>query len=564
MARGSEDEWSSSAEESEDESEDELATPSERVRGTRRRGGPVSHTRGRGRGSIASTARRPRKAVASPYPLFELDWLRVVLDEAQNVKNHRTKGSEAVCLIGQRAEARWCLSGTPIQNNVMELYALLKFLRTPPFDDLKLFKEKIATPLQSTSQARVNWALKRLRTLQAPLLLRRTKHSELDGKKLIQLPPRHVHLVQFDFDDPAERTFYAGLEDQMRKVIDDGSEAQEGAQKIGHIQALVMLLRLRQACNHPALTMVKRDVDAEAVAPPPQPKAVGSQAESQGKSEEDRNVDEEADMLALALERMSVTKRCDLCNVLLPSDFDGLHCLKCKAQLEQANKKRDWQAPLVMSSKMAKLLETLGKIRDKIPVIPAEKDKSAITEEYKGQQEGFHHGNDTLPVQEARTQQDKTIVFSQFTSFLNLLEPVLQREGFKYVRYDGSMPPALREAALQTIRTDPNVNIILISFRSGSTGLNLTCCNHVVLMDLWWNPQLEEQAFDRAHRLGQQRHVYVYKLAIQGTVEQRLLEVQETKRQLADSALGGQKLKKGEGKTKLSWHELMYLFNMDA
>lgn len=79
-------------------------------------------------------------------------------------------------------------------------------------------------------------------------------------------------------------------------------------------------------------------------------------------------------------------------------------------------------------------------------------------------------------------------------------------------------------------------------------------------MDLWWNPQIEEQAFDRAHRLGQNRPVYIYKLSVKNSVEERLLTIQQKKRDLANSALTGEKYVKG-GKQKLSWQDLLYLFN---
>lgn len=95
---------------------------------------------------------------------------------------------------------------------------------------------------------------------------------------------------------------------------------------------------------------------------------------------------------------------------------------------------------------------------------------------------------------------EKTIVFSQFTSFLDLIEPYFRAEGIAYVRCklrvpsrklttdDGSLAADKRQDVLQKIRTSPSHRVILISFKAGSTGLNLTCCNNVVLMDLWWNP----------------------------------------------------------------------------
>lgn len=90
--------------------------------------------------------------------------------------------------------------------------------------------------------------------------------------------------------------------------------------------------------------------------------------------------------------------------------------------------------------------------------------------------------------------------FFQFTSFLDLIEPSLRKNKFRFVRYDGSMRQEHREDALEAIRSDPAITVILISFKAGSTGLNLTCCNNVILCDLWWNPALEMQAFDRAYR----------------------------------------------------------------
>jgi SNF2 family DNA or RNA helicase len=88
------------------------------------------------------------------------------------------------------------------------------------------------------------------------------------------------------------------------------------------------------------------------------------------------------------------------------------------------------------------------------------------------------------------------------------------------------------------------------------TGLNLTACNNVILVDLWWNPALEDQAFDRAHRLGQTRDVNIYKLTIENTVEERILTLQENKRALATAALGGDRIKN----LKLGLEDLMALF----
>jgi SNF2 family DNA or RNA helicase len=138
-----------------------------------------------------------------------------------------------------------------------------------------------------------------------------------------------------------------------------------------------------------------------------------------------------------------------------------------------------------------------------------------------------------------------------------------------------------REVSLDQIKSNKRIKVILISFKAGSTGkrnhlpirccnlqtdtykthygdpgLNLTACNNVVLVDMWWNPALEDQAFDRAHRLGQTRDVNIYKLTIENTVEERILALQESKRALATAALGGDKIKN----LKLGLDDLMALF----
>jgi len=147
-------------------------------------------------------------------------------------------------------------------------------------------------------------------------------------------------------------------------------------------------------------------------------------------------------------------------------------------------------------------------------------------------------------------------VFSQFTTMLDLIQPFLKDAGISFVRYDGSMSKEKREASLDQIRNNKRIGVILISFKAGSTGLNLTACNNVILVDLWWNPALEDQAFDRAHRLGQTRDVNIYKLTIENTVEARILALQENKRALATAALGGDRIKN----LKLGLEDLMALF----
>lgn len=155
---------------------------------------------------------------------------------------------------------------------------------------------------------------------------------------------------------------------------------------------------------------------------------------------------------------------------------------------------------------------------------------------------------------------DKTIVFSQFTFLLDLLEiPVKYELGIKYCRYDGGMSRVQRDAAAQDFQ-DPTsrTKVMLVSLKAGNAGLNLTAANHVVIMDPFWNPYIEMQAVDRAHRIGQQKPVQVHRLLVKETVEDRIVALQEQKRQFVDAALD-----EGESKQlgRLSLRDLQYLFN---
>jgi SNF2 family DNA or RNA helicase len=130
----------------------------------------------------------------------------------------------------------------------------------------------------------------------------------------------------------------------------------------------------------------------------------------------------------------------------------------------------------------------------------------------------------------------KALVFSQWTSLLDLIEPVLQQIGIPFIRLDGSTRD--RAAVVDTFQGEGGPPVMLISLKAGGTGLNLTAADHVFLCDPWWNPAVEDQAADRAHRIGQERPVMIYRLVASDTVEERILELQQRKRAIGEAALG--------------------------
>lgn len=138
-------------------------------------------------------------------------------------------------------------------------------------------------------------------------------------------------------------------------------------------------------------------------------------------------------------------------------------------------------------------------------------------------------------LQEIVEEGHKALVFSQFVSFLTILKPQLDKVGISYAYLDGKTRD--REEIVQRFQTDTSCKLFLISLKAGGLGLNLTAAEYVFLLDPWWNPAVEAQAIDRTHRIGQTEKVFAYRLIAKDTVEERMLELQKSKRDLADAVI---------------------------
>lgn len=154
----------------------------------------------------------------------------------------------------------------------------------------------------------------------------------------------------------------------------------------------------------------------------------------------------------------------------------------------------------------------------------------------------------------------KILIFSQFTSVLKNIEKRIAAEGISYSYLDGSVTSEKRMAMVKNFNDGKN-SVFLISLKAGGTGLNLTSADVVIHFDPWWNPAVEEQATDRAHRIGQKNVVEVIKVIAKGTIEEKILKLQEDKKKLI-SELMGDELSKGQGFTSLSEEEILELFQM--
>lgn len=153
---------------------------------------------------------------------------------------------------------------------------------------------------------------------------------------------------------------------------------------------------------------------------------------------------------------------------------------------------------------------------------------------------------------EAISEGHKALVFSQWTSFLDLVEPHLTAHQWAFLRIDGSTQN--RQEIVDHFQSKDGPPLLIMSLKAGGVGLNLTAADHVFILDPWWNPAAEDQAADRAHRIGQVNPVMIYKLVAEDTIEEKILELQRVKRSLAEAALDG-----GGGTYEISKNDLLNL-----
>jgi SNF2 family DNA or RNA helicase len=144
----------------------------------------------------------------------------------------------------------------------------------------------------------------------------------------------------------------------------------------------------------------------------------------------------------------------------------------------------------------------------------------------------------------------RALLFSQFTGHLALVRAALDARGIRYEYLDGSTPAADRERRVAAFQAG-GADLFLISLRAGGTGLNLTAADYVVHLDPWWNPAVEDQASDRAHRIGQMRPVTVYRLIMADSIEERILKLHNDKRDLASELLEGAEVTARLGEAEL-------------
>jgi SNF2 family DNA or RNA helicase len=153
----------------------------------------------------------------------------------------------------------------------------------------------------------------------------------------------------------------------------------------------------------------------------------------------------------------------------------------------------------------------------------------------------------------------KILLFSQFTTVLSKIGEVLKKNNIEYLELNGSTPAKKRINIVNEFNSHEDIKIFLISLKAGGTGLNLTSASLVIHFDPWWNPAVEDQATDRAHRIGQKNIVEVIKLIAKGTIEEKIVFMQNEKKELINSIIDSE-LKNSDALNRLSKQQLIEIF----
>ncbi|XP_010473315.1 PREDICTED: helicase-like transcription factor CHR28 isoform X1 [Camelina sativa] len=501
-------------------------------------------------------------------PLAKVSWFRVVLDEAQSIKNYKTQVARACW--GLRAKRRWCLSGTPIQNSIDDLYSYFRFLKYDPYSSYVLFCSTIKNPISRNPVK----GYQKLQAILKTVMLRRTKGSFLDGKPIISLPPKSIELRKVDFT-MEERDFYSKLEAESRSQFREYEEA--GTVKQNYVNILLMLLRLRQACDHPLLVngdysftwessvgLAKKQIFSEASlaicgicndAPEDAVVSVCGHVFCKQCIYERLTGDNNHCPFANCNVRLTISSLSS--KTRLDDPNSGIQDLVTSNHVESLDPCNDEDLPYG-SSKIKAALEIL----QSLPKPQDLTDTNQISQNREDsclpviKSEGMRIDN---PIKVAG---EKAIVFSQWTKMLDLLEASLVSSRIQYRRLDGTMSVAARDKAVQDFNTLPEVTVMIMSLKAASLGLNMVAACHVLMLDLWWNPTTEDQAIDRAHRIGQTRPVTVVRFTVKDTVEDRILALQQKKRMMVASAFGEDE--KGSRQSHLTVEDLSYLFMADS
>ncbi|KAF1813508.1 hypothetical protein P152DRAFT_395449 [Eremomyces bilateralis CBS 781.70] len=485
---------------------------------------------------------RGDEIIKEDSPMHCIKFHRIILDEAHSIKQ-RTTGVAKSCFALQ-GTYKWCLSGTPVQNRIGEFFSLLRFLEVRPFADyfcekcscaqlhwqltedhmcascghsgaehVSVFNQELLNPITGDSATDREEALGKLHMITARVMLRRMKK---DYTASMELPPKEV-LIHNEFFGEIERDFSKSIMTNSTRTFD--RYVSRGVMLNNYANIFGLIMQMRQVANHPDLLLKKH-------------------------AEIGQNVlvcnicDEPAEDPVRSACKHEFCRTC-LKTYVQSSEGAGetvVECPRCHIGLSI-----DWEQPeIVQDEELVKKNSIINRIKMD-DWTSSTKIEMLIYELYK-----LRSKKQTL----------KSIVFSQFTSMLQLVEWRLRRAGFNTVILDGSMSPVQRQRSIDYFMKNPDVEVFLVSLKAGGVALNLTEASRVFIVDPWWNPAAEWQSADRCHRIGQRRPCVITRLCIEDSVESRMVMLQEKKARMISGTINNDKV----AMEKLTPEDLQFLF----
>ncbi|KAF2811441.1 uncharacterized protein BDZ99DRAFT_497204 [Mytilinidion resinicola] len=484
---------------------------------------------------------RGEDIIKESSPLHAITYHRLILDEAHSIKQ-RTTGVAKAC-FALKATYKWCLSGTPVQNRIGEFFSLLRFLEVRPFADyfcrscdceqlhwsldddhmcvacnhggsehVSVFNQELLNPITGDDAELRDEAMDKLHLITSRIMLRRMKN---DNTSSMELPPKEV-VIHNEFFCDIERDFSSSIMTNSARKFD--TYVSQGVMLNNYANIFGLIMQMRQVANHPDLLLKKHAIGGQNVlicniCDEPAEEAIKSRCNH----EFCRSC---VKSYVQSCEGEGAVADCPRCHIPLTIDFDQPDIEQDEESVKKTSiinriKMENWTS----STKIEMLVYDLYKLRSK---------------------------KQTL----------KSIVFSQFTSMLQLIEWRLRRAGFNTVMLDGSMTPAQRQKSIEYFMNNAEVEVFLVSLKAGGVALNLTEASRVFIVDPWWNPAAEWQSADRCHRIGQKRPCVITRLCIEDSVESRMVLLQEKKAAMISGTINNDKV----AMDKLSPEDLQFLF----
>ncbi|KAK3330846.1 P-loop containing nucleoside triphosphate hydrolase protein [Apodospora peruviana] len=485
--------------------------------------------------------------------LFSVNWRRIILDEAHMIHNTQSQMSKAVCAL--EATARWAVTGTPIQNKIGDIAALLKCLRVHPYDDAKRFEADIRQLALEEWRHR-RGGKKTAETVERP--------NPTAAKTVVDLPPRRYLKFPVEFS-LAERQFYDKLRHQVIARIEDAFGDVDGhggagsASSHSYVTVIQRINALRMVCNLGTHYDSRHDLSMT------KDSAEYSKDWSSAIAQQAFNIQREMGPVLCSICRAS---DCDMGTASLEAESTTVQpffarcmsfvCGDCVQRCNRLNKLitcgHTPAHPITeVSASLKALEEGLGTLED-ADVPPPSFISSAFSPSASQQQQQQLSSKVTALISQlsALPRDVKSVVFASWRMTLDLVEVGLSQTGIRYVRFDGKVQQKQRHAIIEKFRKDPTVTVFLLTLSCGAVGLTLAEASRAFLIEPHGNPTVEEQALARIHRLGQRREVTTVRFFVRDTFEERVLDLQNNKKKLEEVLLAATSRKEGGERVMVS------------